>query len=53
MINWYSFVLTADASAYFVRYWFPGFPWDYPEHYESRSLLSVVLLIMETFVARR
>ncbi len=42
VINWYSFVLTADASPFFVRYWFPGMPWDHVEHYEKRSLLSVV-----------
>ncbi|MCG8469685.1 MAG: S9 family peptidase [Gemmatimonadetes bacterium] len=42
VINWYSFVLTADMAAYGVRYWFPGLPWDNVEHYESRSLLSVV-----------
>ncbi|WP_420635603.1 prolyl oligopeptidase family serine peptidase [Candidatus Palauibacter sp.] len=42
VINWYSFVLTADMAASGVRYWFPGFPWDHVEHYESRSLLSVV-----------
>jgi acylaminoacyl-peptidase len=42
VINWYSFVLTADMSAYGVKYWFPGLPWDNVDHYESRSLLSVV-----------
>jgi acylaminoacyl-peptidase len=42
VVNWYSWVLTADIAAYGVKYWFPGFPWDHPEHYESRSLLSVV-----------
>ena len=42
VINWYSFVLTADMAAYGVNYWFPGYPWDHVEHYESRSLLSVV-----------
>ncbi|REJ74461.1 MAG: S9 family peptidase [Acidobacteria bacterium] len=42
VINWYSWVLTADIAAFGVRYWFPGFPWDHAEHYESRSLLSVV-----------
>ena len=25
-----------------VKYWFPGLPWDNVEHYEERSLLSVV-----------
>jgi len=42
VINWYSFVLTSDISAFVVKYWFPGFPWDNVEHYEKRSLLSVV-----------
>ena len=42
VINWYSFVLTADISAFVTKYWFPGLPWDHVEHYEKRSLLSVV-----------
>ena len=42
VINWYSFVLTADMSPYGVSHWFPGLPWDNVQHYESRSLLSVV-----------
>jgi acylaminoacyl-peptidase len=42
VINWYSFVLTADIGARVSKYWFPGVPWDHVEHYESRSLLSVV-----------
>jgi len=42
VINWYSFALTADMSPVAVKYWFPGLPWDHVEHYESRSLLSVV-----------
>jgi acylaminoacyl-peptidase len=42
VINWYSFVLTADIGNYVTKYWFPGFPWDNVEHYESRNLLSVV-----------
>ena len=42
VINWYSWVLTADIAAFGVRYWFPGFPWDHAEHYEKRNLLSVV-----------
>jgi acylaminoacyl-peptidase len=25
-----------------VNNWFPGFPWDHPENYATRSLLSVV-----------
>jgi len=35
-------VLTADISAFVAKYWFPGMPWDNVEHYEKRSLLSVV-----------
>ena len=42
VINWYSWALTADMASYGVDYWFPGLPWDNVEHYESRSLLSVV-----------
>jgi len=42
VINWYSMVLTSDIGSLIVKRWFPGYPWDYPEHYEKRSLLSVV-----------
>jgi len=42
VINWYSFVLTSDIGNWTVNRWFPGFPWDHVEHYEKRSLLSVV-----------
>lgn len=42
VINWESFVLTADMSSMAVNNWFPGFPWDHPENYAKRSLLSVV-----------
>lgn len=42
VINWYSFVLYADGPAFFYKYWFPGFPWDHPEHYMNRSPLSLV-----------
>ena len=42
VINWYSFVLTSDIGAWASKYWFPGLPWDHVEHYEKRSLLSVV-----------
>lgn len=40
VINWYSFVLTADNPAFFYKYWFPGLPWDNLEHYMKRSPLS-------------
>lgn len=42
VINWESFALTADMAPMAVNDWFPGFPWDYPENYDQRSLLSVV-----------
>jgi acylaminoacyl-peptidase len=42
VINWYSFVLTSDIGNFVLKYWFPGMPWDNVEHYEKRSLLSVV-----------
>lgn len=42
VINWYSFVLTSDIGNWTYDHWFPGFPWDNVEHYEKRSLLSVV-----------
>lgn len=42
VINWYSFVLTADMSSFFVDYWFPGKPWDHLEHYMKRSPISLV-----------
>ena len=42
VINWTSFVLTADMSSYFYRYWFDGFPWDHEEAYWKRSPLAYV-----------
>ena len=39
VINWYSFVLTADSYNFFYKYWFPGLPWDHAEHYLKRSPL--------------
>ncbi|RTE86844.1 MULTISPECIES: S9 family peptidase [Gammaproteobacteria] len=42
VINWYSFVLNADLYNYFTQYWFPGFPWDIPEHYLKYSPISYV-----------
>ncbi len=42
VINWYSFVLSADGTGFFYRYWFPGFPWDHLEHYMERSPLHHV-----------
>lgn len=42
VINWYSFVLTADMYNYFTKYWFPGMPWDNLEHYMKYSPISYV-----------
>ncbi len=42
VINWQSFVLTADAYPFFTQYWFPGMPWEIPEQYWARSPLSLV-----------
>jgi dipeptidyl aminopeptidase/acylaminoacyl peptidase len=42
VINWYSFVLTADNYGFFYKYWFPGYPWEHLEHYMKRSPLSLV-----------
>jgi len=42
VINWYSFVLSADFSSYFTQYWFPGPPWEHAEHYMARSPVSLV-----------
>ncbi len=41
VINWYSFVLTADIAPVY-KTWFPGFPWDHLEHYMERSPLHHV-----------
>ncbi|MFQ5742164.1 MAG: S9 family peptidase [Acidobacteriota bacterium] len=42
VINWYSFVLTSDGPAFFYKYWFPGYPWDQPDHYMRRSPIAYV-----------
>jgi dipeptidyl aminopeptidase/acylaminoacyl peptidase len=42
VINWSSFVLTADASPFFYKYWFGAQPWEQPEEYWKRSPLSLV-----------
>jgi acylaminoacyl-peptidase len=42
VINWESFVLTADMGAKAAADWMPGVPWDNAENYAKRSLLSVV-----------
>ena len=42
VINWTSFVLTADMTNYFYRYWFDGYPWDNLPAYWRRSPLAYV-----------
>ena len=42
VINWASFVLTADMYPYFSQYWFDGMPWENPENYAKRSPLHYV-----------
>ncbi len=41
VINWYSFVLTADGTPFFYKYWFPGLPWNHRDHYMDRSPISL------------
>jgi dipeptidyl aminopeptidase/acylaminoacyl peptidase len=42
VINWSSFVLTADMSNFFYKYWFGAAPWEQPQEYWRRSPLSLV-----------
>lgn len=42
VINWASFVLTADFPAFFTQYWFPGPPWEQAAAYRDRSPISYV-----------
>ncbi|HEX8622945.1 MAG TPA: S9 family peptidase [Allosphingosinicella sp.] len=42
VIDWTSFALTADAPAFFSRYWFGKFPWEDHEAFWTRSPLSLV-----------
>jgi len=42
VIDWASFVLTADNPAFFARYWFGEYPWENPQAYWRRSPLSLV-----------
>ena len=42
VINWYSFVLTADSYNFFTKYWFSAMPWEDPQQYLDRSPLSYV-----------
>jgi len=41
VINWYSFVLTADFPATFYKTWFPGLPWNHRDEYMDRSPISL------------
>jgi len=42
VINWTSFVLTADMTNYFYRYWFGELPWNNEQAYWKRSPLAYV-----------
>jgi dipeptidyl aminopeptidase/acylaminoacyl peptidase len=42
VINWYSFVLTSDATNFFYKYWFGGFPWEKQDQYMKHSPISLV-----------
>lgn len=42
VINWYSFVLYADGTPFFYKYWFANKPWEDPTDYLKRSPLSYV-----------
>lgn len=39
VVDWASFVLTTDVAAWVIDDWFPGPPWEHPEHYRARSPL--------------
>ena len=42
VINWYSFMLSADLYFLFSQYWFPGPPWEHAEHYLAYSPIQRV-----------
>jgi dipeptidyl aminopeptidase/acylaminoacyl peptidase len=42
VINWTSWLLTTDMSAFGARYWFKQMPWDDQETYWKHSPLSLV-----------
>lgn len=42
VINWYSFVLTADFYPFFYKYWFGKKPWEAVDKYMARSPISYV-----------
>ena len=39
VINWFSFIFTADGGNFFSKYWFSGLPWEKPDEYIRRSPL--------------
>jgi dipeptidyl aminopeptidase/acylaminoacyl peptidase len=42
VINWYSWALTSDLPSFGTLYWFSGLPWEKPDEYVKRSVLSYV-----------
>jgi dipeptidyl aminopeptidase/acylaminoacyl peptidase len=42
VIDWASFVLTADGPPFFSHYWFGHYPWEDPQGFWARSPLSLV-----------
>ncbi|NRA66960.1 MAG: S9 family peptidase [Pseudobacteriovorax sp.] len=42
VINWFSFVLTADRFHFFAQNWFQKMPWDDPMTYYKQSPISLV-----------
>ena len=42
VINWYSFAVSSDIPITVAKYWFRAMPWEDPEHYMSRSSISLV-----------
>ncbi len=42
VINWMSWLLTADLPAFAANYWFNELPWENPQVYFERSPLSLV-----------
>ena len=42
VINWYSFAVSSDIPITVAKYWFRAMPWEDPEHYLSRSPISLV-----------
>ena len=42
VINWYSFVLYADNTSIYYKYWFKNLPWKDQDNYMKRSPISYV-----------